>query len=77
MVKTVKLILSEPLLIILITFYNLSSHLTNSQKSFPLITVKVTCIKWLPLSSGRKQLFQGPSKLFFIVLPSVLISGYF
>ena len=74
MLKTVKLILSK---LLLIDHLLLSGHLAKSQKSFPLITVKLTCIKWSPFSSGGKYLFQGPSKLFFIVFTSILISGHF
>ena len=36
-----------------------SSHLPKSQKSFPLITVKLTCIKGSPLLSSRDHRFWG------------------
>lgn len=40
----------------------LSSYLPKSRKSFPLITVKPSCINWSPLLSGRGHLFRGPNE---------------
>ena len=36
-----------------------SSHLPKSRKSFPLVTVKLTCIKRSPLLSSRGHLSRG------------------
>ena len=65
----VKPVLSWPLL---------SGHLPKSRKSFPLITVKLTCImKAVPcikpstLLSGRGHLFRAPNEWFFIVFTSI------
>ena len=45
--------------------------LTKVLEIFPLITVKLTCIKQSPLFGGHSHLFRGPNDLFFIVFISI------
>ena len=41
------------------------------RRSFPSITVKLTCTKGPPQLSGRNHLFRGPNELICIVYTSI------